>query len=81
LGEPYPIIVLQEIKFGFFETIIGYGSPNKSGKASSHGAALGEDEIKLVRKKLKWKYDPFYVPEKIVNEWRKIGKRRDHERE
>ena len=34
------------------KTIIGYGSPNKSGKSSSHGAPLGEDEIKLVRKNL-----------------------------
>ena len=57
------------------KTIIGYGSPNKSGKASSHGAALGEDEIRLVRKKLKWKHDPFHIPEKILNEWRKIGKK------
>ena len=32
------------------KTIIGFGSPNKSGKASSHGAPLGEDEILLVRK-------------------------------
>ena len=34
------------------KTIIGFGSPNKSGKASSHGAPLGDDEIKLVRKNL-----------------------------
>ena len=35
------------------KTIIGYGSPNKSGKESSHGAALGEKEVALVRKKIK----------------------------
>ena len=57
------------------KTIIGYGSPNKSGKESSHGAALGEKEVVLVRKKLKWQYGPFEIPKKILNEWRKIGKR------
>jgi len=57
------------------KTIIGYGSPNKSGKASSHGAPLGEKEVDLVRKKLKWNYKPFEVPKEILNEWRKIGER------
>ncbi len=55
------------------KTIIGFGSPNKSGKASSHGSPLGDDEIKLVRKKLKWKHEPFYIPENIVESWREIG--------
>ena len=59
------------------KTIIGYGSPNKSGKASSHGAALGDKEVALVRKKLKWKYKPFEIPKEILSEWRKIGKRGD----
>ena len=57
------------------KTIIGYGSPNKSGKSSSHGAPLGEEEIALVKKKLKWTHEPFVVPTDILNEWAKIGKK------
>jgi len=55
------------------KTTIGYGSPNKSGKASSHGSPLGEDEIKLVKKKLNWSHDPFKIPKNLLDEWKKIG--------
>ena len=57
------------------KTKIGYGSPNKSGKSSSHGSPLGLDEIQLVRNTLNWNYKPFEIPSKILNEWKKIGER------
>ncbi len=55
------------------KTVIGFGSPNKSGKSSSHGAPLGDDEINLTRKKLKWDHSAFDIPKDILNSWREIG--------
>jgi len=57
------------------KTVIGFGSPNKSGKASSHGSPLGDEEIKLVRKKLKWPHTFFEVPKDILKTWREIGEK------
>ena len=57
------------------KTKIGFGSPNKEGKESSHGSPLGEEEIKLVRKNLNWNFKPFDIPKNIINEWKNIGKK------
>lgn len=51
---------------------IGFGSPNKEGKASSHGSPLGVDEIKLTKEGYGW--DPekqFFIPEEALAEFRK----------
>lgn len=48
------------------KTVIGYGSPNKSGKSAAHGAPLGEDEMKLTKDYYKWTFeDDFYVPDEV----------------
>ncbi|CAM3972538.1 transketolase [Psychrobacter arenosus] len=51
------------------KTIIGAGSPNKQGTASSHGAALGDDEITLTREALAWKHGPFDLDDEIYEAW------------
>ena len=51
------------------KTIIGKGSPNKSGSHDCHGAALGEDEVALVRKEIGWEHDPFVIPQDIYDGW------------
>jgi transketolase len=51
------------------KTIIGFGSPNKSGTHDCHGAPLGADEIAATRKQLGWEYGPFEIPSEIYAEW------------
>ena len=62
-------------------TIIGWGSPNKQGKEESHGAALGDDEVALVRETIGWPHPPFEVPDEIRGGWdaRAAGKAREAE--
>ncbi|WP_018881712.1 MULTISPECIES: transketolase [unclassified Thioalkalivibrio] len=50
-------------------TVIGFGSPNKSGKEECHGAALGDDEVALTRKELGWNHGPFEIPDDIYAGW------------
>ena len=52
------------------KTIIGFGSPNLAGTEKTHGAPLGDDEVKKVKEELNWKSNPFEVPKDILNNWR-----------
>ncbi|NOI65118.1 transketolase, partial [Vibrio sp. 99-8-1] len=51
------------------KTIIGFGSPNKSGSHDCHGAPLGAEEIAATRKELGWEHGPFEIPSEIYAEW------------
>lgn len=51
-------------------TTIGFGSPNKAGKESSHGAPLGKDEVAATRAALNWPHAPFEIPQAISDGWR-----------
>lgn len=52
------------------KTVIGFGSPNKAGKASAHGEPLGTDEVAKSRKSLGWDYEPFVIPPEALAEFR-----------
>ncbi len=51
------------------KTVIGFGSPNKSGTHGCHGAALGDEEVALTRKELGWEHAPFVIPEEVYAGW------------
>ncbi|OAT49724.1 transketolase [Providencia heimbachae] len=62
------------------KTIIGFGSPNKAGSESVHGAPLGDAEIAATREALGWTYGPFEIPQEIYTEWdaRKAGQEKEN---
>ena len=62
-------------------TTIGFGAPTKAGKAASHGAPLGEDEIAGARKALDWPHGPFEIPDDVLENWRAAGRWGTHVRE
>ena len=51
------------------KTVIGFGSPNKSGTHDCHGAPLGDDEIAATREFLNWPHAPFEIPADIYADW------------
>ena len=51
------------------KTVIGFGSPNKSGSHDCHGAALGDEEVALTRKELGWDSEPFVIPDDVYAGW------------
>ena len=56
-------------------TIIGYGSPNKSGSHDCHGSPLGNDEIAAARAFLKWDHAPFVIPSRHRRRVERSGER------
>ena len=42
---------------------------HKEGKESSHGAPLGEDEVKKTKENLNWLYPSFEIPNDIYDAW------------
>ena len=57
------------------KTVIGKGSPNKSGTSKVHGAPLGDEEIAATRKAIGWRYGPFEVPDDVYKMWKRPGRR------
>jgi transketolase len=57
------------------KTQIAKGAPHKGGTAAAHGAPLGGEEIQATRENLRWPYEPFVIPEEILDAWRMVGKR------
>lgn len=62
------------------KTIIGFGSPNKSGSHDCHGSPLGDKEIAAAREFLGWKEAPFVIPADIYAEWdaKEKGQAQEH---
>jgi transketolase len=55
-------------------TIIGFGLPGRQGTQKAHSDAPGAEVVAGARKELDWPYEPFIVPDDLLNQWRAIGK-------
>jgi len=63
------------------KTTIGYGAPTKAGTHDTHGAPLGEDEIKGMREGLGWHHGAFEVPQNVLEAWRSAMAKNSADRE
>jgi transketolase len=63
------------------KTKIGFGSPSKEGKSSSHGAPLGSEDIAQMKKNLNWDYEEFEIPSDIKDAWRLVGLKNSSKRQ
>ena len=63
------------------KTKIGFGSPSKEGKSSSHGAPLGSEDIAQMKKNLNWNYQEFEIPSDIKDAWRLVGLKNSSKRQ
>jgi transketolase len=51
------------------KTVIGWGAATKAGSKSTHGEALGVEEVAATRAKLGWTAPPFEIPAPIRSAW------------
>ena len=51
------------------KTVIGMGSPNKSGSHDCHGSALGLEEVAATRANIGWSHEPFVIPADVYAGW------------
>ncbi len=63
------------------KTVIGFGSPNKSGTHNCHGAPLGVDEIAAAREFLNWPHAPFDIPAEVYEGWNAHAKGAEQEQQ
>jgi transketolase len=54
-------------------TIIGFGMPGREGTQKAHSDAPGAEIVAGTRKELGWDYEPFVIPDDLLNQWRAIG--------
>ncbi len=65
--------VLDKPSIIICRTEIGFGCPNKQGKASAHGEPLGEENLKAAKETLGWDYAPFEIPEDVLSHTKEIA--------